>query len=659
MRRTDVFPFKKGKIVLFFSIVFLIIPVFSFPVYAQPDTTAGSIIQLITPEEGAEVIAKKPLIRSVITEPFSPENLLVLFDGIDVTGILDITPEGFEYRPIDVLPSGAHTLNITVYAADGTELQKEFTFSTRHSKNLEEAYSSNELTTIYEAVLKKPKDVEDEPYSKIESNLRSVIRLKEKGWEFTLSTNLRYLDQSLPVFFPENKGINIIDYLLQGKYSSDEFQLLTGIGDIQINETKNTVQGLARRGGRFSLQYKDFNLSAFVVNSKQVFGFRNVRDGIGIDGSLDDHIMGVSAEAGFFDNKVSFKTIYVTGGEEGSSFGIFTEGGGNKGDALGIVLKTDFFEQKLTTEAELDFSEFDADTSDEFSSESDSAYKLKAGGYSGNYSYEALYEYMGPDYEVIGNQGLPKNREGFTFNGGANFQIHSVNLSFSRYNDNVKKDDLYPRLYTYPGMIDYSFNKFQSLPMGLSYQKSIIDSTMETELTLPVRTDSDTFSGRINYMKDKWNLGLQTSHSIQDDREDTGNDTATTTYTFTSSYSLEHFSISPGFSFNRSKYRLQGTRTDIYTANLDIRGDALKGNLTYGVAGTYNRTKSSDGSTELDTINTNFEVAYLLGKKLLDFLNPTAGIRGLYRKANDSVYGTENDEFTLLLVLSTSMPFSF
>ncbi len=659
MRRTDVFPFKKGKTVLFFSIVFLIIPLFSFPVYAQSDTTADGIIQLIAPEEGSEIIAKKPLIRSVITEPFSPENLLVLFDGIDVTGILDITPEGFEYRPIDVLPSGMHTLSITVSTRDGYEVQQEFVFSTRHSRNLEEAYSSNELTAIYEAVLKKPKDVENEPYSKIESNLRSVIRLKEKGWEFTLSTNLRYLDQSLPLFFPENKGINVIDYLLQGKYSKDEFQLLTGIGDIQINETNNTVQGLARRGGRFYLQYKDFNLSAFVVNSKQVFGFRNVRDGIGIDGSLDDHIMGVSAEAGFFDNKASFKTIYVTGGEEGSSFGIFTEGGGNKGNALGFVLKTDFFEQKLTTEAEIDFSEFDPDTSDEFSSESDSAYKLKAGGYYSKYNYGVVYEYMGPDYEVIGNRGLQKNREGFTLNGGANFQIHAINFFLSRYNDNVNGDDLYSRIYTYQGMIDYTFKKFQGLPIGLSYQKSILDSTMEPEFTLPLRTDSDTFSGRINYMKDKWNLGLQASHSIQDDREDTGNDTATTTYTFASSYSLEHFSVSPGVSFNRSKYRLQGTRTDTYTANIDIRGNALKGNLTYGVAGTYNRTKSSDGSTELDTVNTNFEVAYSIGRKLLDFLNPKVGIRGLYRKTNDSVYGTENDEFTLLLVLSTSMPFSF
>jgi hypothetical protein len=70
-----------------------------------------------------------------------------------------------------------------------------------------------------------------------------------------------------------------------------------------------------------------------------------------------------------------------------------------------------FLNQKLATEAEFDISRFDPDTQDEFSSERDKAYRLKVGGAWDKYTYEALYEYMGPDYEVIGNQGLQKNRE--------------------------------------------------------------------------------------------------------------------------------------------------------------------------------------------------------------------------------------------------------
>jgi hypothetical protein len=41
------------------------------------------------------------------------------------------------------------------------------------------------------------------------------------------------------------------------------------------------------------------------------------------------------------------------------------------------------------------------------------------------------------------------------------------------------------------------------------------------------------------------------------------------------------------------------------------------------------------------------------------FLNPSVGIRGLYNRTNDKVFDQDDDEFALLLVLSTSMGFAF
>jgi hypothetical protein len=656
MKRKTLTPIKihKSFVITFVSILIIIQSV--SPVLAQNDS---DFIQLISPGQDKQVISKKPLVKVAIKGAFSPDYLLALLDGIDITAVLEITSEGFEYRPVEVLPAGTHNLTVVVYTEDWVEIQQEFIFSTRHTEKFEEAYTKNELTTIYENSIVKPNDVENVPNSKLESNLLSMITLSEGAWNFRLSTSLRYLDQSIPVSFPEKKGMDLINYLLEGRYSGEKIQVLTEIGDVQVNETQNTAWGLARRGGRLNIQYEDFDVGAFIVNSQQIYGFRNVREGIGIDSTKEDHIMGISAEAGFLEDKVSLKTVYITGGEEGSSFGIYTEGGGNKGDVLGVVLKTDFFNRKLTTEAEFDFSEFDPDISDEFTSENDKAYRLKAEGHKGKYTYGIVYDYMGPDYEVVGDFGLPKDREGVTVNGGANFKIHSVNLQLSRYNDNVKKNDLYPRTYTKQGMIDYSFNKFKHLPMGLSYQRSIVDSTMEPDFYDPLRIDTDVLSGRINYLKDSWNLGLQTYYSIQDDKEFMNNDTTIITYTFTSSYTLKHFSISPGFSFNRTKLKIEDLKTDTYTVNLDIRGDALHNKLDYGLAGTFNRTKSSDNFTELNTVNMDFEVAYHLGKKFLEFLNPTVGMRGQYWKADDSVSGIKNEEFTVMAIFSTSMPFSF
>jgi hypothetical protein len=313
------------------------------------------------------------------------------------------------------------------------------------------------------------------------------------------------------------------------------------------------------------------------------------------------------------------------------------------------------------TEAELDFSRFDADTSDEFPRDRDKAYRLKIGGASGIYTYEGFYEYMGPEYEVIGNQNLQKNREGYTLKAGATHQIHILNLSFSQYNDNVKKDDLYPRIYTYQGTVDYSFNKFQSLPIGLSYQKTRLDSRWEPPDTSPLKTDTDTVTGTISYIKPPWNLGFSTSYSLQNDLTDESNDTTTLTITFTPALTLEKpsLSVSPSYSFNRSISRLTNVYTDTNTATLDLRGDVFNKKLSYGFGGTYTLTKANDDSYDQDTLSTNFNVLYLLVKNLWGFLNPSLGVRGLYNRTNDRILDQTTNELALFLVVQTTMPFSF
>ncbi len=653
----NIFP-TFGRKCCFIFIFCLITSLLYRPVYGQSDSIGASLIQLITPAEGTQVIAKKPSIKCSIKVPFDPQKLLVLLDGTDISGILDIYPEGFDYKPLGVLPSGNHTLSVTALTPDGKELKQEFAFSTRHSKTVEEVYSNNEITTLYEKLLGQSDETINQPSWKVESNLASESKLKEKEWEFSFKTNVRYLDQNLPTLPPLEKGFSLANYLFQGKYTGNRFSFLGETGDVLINETQNTVQGLARRGGNLVLQSKDLHLQlrTFTVKSEQVSGFNG---GMGIETSTDDHITGVSGDLGLISDQVRFRTIYVTGGEGGNTLGISTTEGKQKGNVLGYLFTTDFFKQKLVTEVELDTSKFDPDTQDEFSSERDKAYRLKMGGAWDKYTYEALYEYMGPNYAVIGNPGLQKNREGYTLKAGANYPIHIVNLSFSQYNDNVKKDDLFPRTYTTQGTIDYTFSKFQSLPMGLTYQKTRLDSRSEPPETLPLETDTDTVTGKINYVKGPWNLGFLSTYSLQNDRTSQDSDTTTITHTLTPTYTTENLSISPAFSFNRMKTSLTGVHTDTYTSTLDLRGSLFEKKITYGLGGTYNWTKASDDTTKQDTLNTNFNVSYLFVKNLWGFLNPSAGIRGLYNRTNDRVLDQTTNELAIFLVIQTTMPFSF
>ena len=691
MRRFSI----SGGMGWFIFFLLLLPPFFYYPVYAQStqtnqasdktsvqpsdkasDQTSDSPIQLLMPEEGGMNIAKKARIKCAIKTPFDSQKLLVLLDGTDISGILDITPEGFEHKATALLTAGEHTLSVTITTQDGQELKREFKFSTRHSKPFEEVYSSNEITTIAEKKVVKTGDTVTSPSWKVESNLASESKIKMKEWELNFKTNLRYFDQNMAVTPPPDKGFGLANYLFQAKYNGEKINFLAETGDVTIDETPYTVTGLARRGGNLVFESKDLNLKlrTFDVKSEQVFGFHG---GTGLGTTPNDHIMGASADWGIISDKLRFRTIYVRGGESGNStgtstttptvtpeepppYGTSSTTNKRKGDVLGFLLTSDFFDKKLVTEAELDFSRFDSDTSDEFRAKRDKAYRVKAGGTIKDYTYEALYEYIGRDYEVIGNPGLQKDKEGYTLKAGGNFfKIHQLNLSFTQYHDNVKNDDLYARAYTTQGTLDYTFSKFENLPIVLSYQRSMLRTKDEPIDTPHTRTDTDTVMGKVNYIKKPWDLGFQVSYSFQNDRTDIENDTTTVTYTFTPTYILDYFSICPSFSFNRSLTHPTGVHSNTYTATLDLKGDLFKKRVTYGLGGTYTVLRASDGTSKQYTQNSNFSVYYLLFKDLWGFLNPSVGIRGLYNRTNDKVFHQSTDEFALYLVLQTTMKFLF
>jgi len=644
-----------------FVMTFSLILYFSFALAEdQPQQATASVqkdlIRAVTPAENAQVIGKKPEIKIEFLEPIASNTLVVLLDGTDITQLLTVTDKGFEYKPFMVLPAGSHNLSITANDKSGTHVQKSISFTTRHTSAFEEAYTDNEATVIYEQVIEKPDSAQSIPNSRVEGNLRSDTKIKENGWQFQFNTNLRYLDQSLPIAPPLKKCIDVANWLFTGSYTKDLLKFKASIGDVQINETPYTVAGLARRGGVFNLEYDNFQINMFSVKGVQVLGLR----GVGVDFDTDDHILGVSGGVNLFDKKVMFKTIYVTGGEPGSSFGISTTQGARKGDVLGFLLTSDLLENKVRTEFEFDLSKFDPDASDEFKSKSDHAYRLKVGGNLGVYNYDAMYEYIGRDYAVVGNLGLPKDREGVNIMNGLNLGVHAINLTLSRYNDNVKGDELFPRILNYQGGLDYSFNGIPNLPMGINYQKSMQNSTREPSGTNPLDLHADTVSGRVNYTLDKINLGFLASYSLLDDRTPANNDTTAINYTFTSSCNIPNITVSPSFSLNQSKIHITDVRTDTYTVNLDLRTRFFRERLTFDVGGTYNIIKADNGSTDSRNLNTNFRLAYNIKEFFKGLMNPTIALRGAYMKITDKINrSSDRDEFTLFLVLATSVPFSF
>lgn len=617
-------------------------------------------LRILAPKENTIIIDKKPNIKVEFLVPIERDTLLVLLDGTDITQVLNLKENGFEYVPIFVLSSGNHVLNISLKDIQGNNFQKEILFNTRHTNSFEEVYVTDDISINYESVLKKPQEDEITPNSKIEGNISSRANIKEGAWDVSFNTNIRYLDQSKPVYYPIKKGFQIANWLFKTIYSKNSFLIRADIGDVQVNETQYTVTGLSRRGGTLNLKYdsteESYEINLFTVKGYNVFGFSG---GFGFSSNTNDHIIGVSGGIKIFEKKIELKTIYVNGGEPGSSFGISTATGSKKGDVIGFLFLTNLFKDRLKTEIETDFSKFDPDTSDEFRGRNDRAHRFKIGGYLGRYSYEAIYEYIGRDYVSVANQCLQKDKQGITFLNNISLNIHNVNLILSRYNDNVRGDRLFPRIINYQGSLDYSFNKFPSFPIGLNYQKSIQNSSREPNAYSKIKIYTDTISGRINYIKDKINLGFQTSYSFQNDKTPNNYDTSTITYTFVPSYNETNVSLAPSFSFNQSKNHYTDVRTDTYTINLDVRTKFFKERASFDIGGTYNIAKSSDDSIDNKSLGLNFRVAYNIKKLLKGYINPIIALRTSYNKYIDNINkNLDKDEFYLFLVLSTTIPFS-
>ncbi len=598
-----------------------------------------------------EATTSKPSIVIETDSVASAETLLILLDGVDITNALDFSSSGFNFRPVQPIQNGPHQLYLTLTLADGSTEERIFSFST-----FTRVSSNTEISAIYEQVLDKSSHLTN-PQRNFAANLGNTSTFTEGNWQIGLTTNLRWLDRSIPMYEPEKKGIDLVNYLVFASYQKEDFSLQLNAGDLQIQETQNTVMGLARRGVQTNINYKGLSVSGFAVNSEQLYG---IDDGTGLEFDSGNAIKGVSGGFSLLSDTLKVRAIYVTGGEDSNSFGIYdAEVGEREGDVLGFLVQYQLLEGKLNLEAEYDISDFDVNNADEFSSKTDRAWNLRANGYAGSYSYQAVYEYVGPDYEVVGNSGLQRDREGFTVMGGMQKSVHSLNVTASRYEDNVEESRAIPQVVTSNVSADYSFNHFPNLPMGLNYQKTVMDSSMIPAGGQPFETETEMYGARINYMAGPWNFGFNTNFSNQDDKTDTDYDTSTQTYSFSPTYYSDSLSVSPNLSFNRSSDETSNVDTDTLTASIDLRGTLYRDKVSYELGGTFNQMETSDDTMETDMVSANTQVTYHFLQEWAGFLNPSVGIRGLYNRTNDKVSNHDDDEFALLLVLSSSMGFAF
>jgi hypothetical protein len=412
--------------------------------------------------------------------------------------------------------------------------------------------------------------------------------------------------------------------------------------------------------------------NVFSARSAQTYG---VDGGIGIGNVNEDHIFGASAGVKLFENKVDVRTIYVTGTDPSASglpasitppstqsnvYGNSTTTGNKQGDVVGFLLTTDFLQNRLRTEMEADFTRYDPDNSDEFEKRSSSAYRAKIGGAVNWFTYDALYEYIGKYYGVIGNPSLAKERQGYRMQSGINLSDQNLSVMASRYSDNVESDPLFPEIVSTQGNVSYQFNKIPYVPLGFTYQKISQERSTERVRRPCIDTSTDTYSGRIGFTKGSFSVNFSPSYSIINDKTPADADTTNIGYAAMAAYALPNLSIAPAFTWSKTRNHATNVWTDTFVYNLDFRSRFFHDRISFDTGGTYTASTADNNSVDSGTWNARATLAYRLNDHLKTFVKLTVGLRFSYLKTDDKINVAMNkDEFSLFVVLEAAIPVLF
>lgn len=620
----------------------------------SPSSGAGWAA-LVSPAENTLVVGRKPTIRGTFLREVVPETVVIYIDGTDYTAVAGKTSRGFEVTPPLPLPPGEHQITVLAQDRDGQAQNFVGSFSSRHTNAFEEVGSNNQLTATYDTILKEPSSLDDTTSDwKVEANLTTSSILRNGPWKLSLDGVARYKDQELEIAAPERRGADVISYTAKGGYERNGVKAEAAAGDLIVEQTPYTVTGLGRRGVSLAGDVGFFAFDVFSVRGDTVYG---TRGGLSVDGGTDRHIRGGSGTIRLFSNRLAFKTVYVEGGEPNGSFNIGTTGGGKKGKVLGFRLTSDFFAGKMQTDLEIDFSEFDPDTSlPGDNARDDHAVRAGINGAAGIFAYDAIFEYVGRDYEVVGNQWLAKNREGGKVGGTANFGTQTVDLHVSRYNDNVKNDPLLPVNVQWEANLLYGLYRWPTLPISIAYKygrQSSDDVSGAAEKTLDTNTHDVT--GQVSYTSGIVLTSLSGGYSKTDDRTSGNADSTAWNVRLAPGFTWPTLSLTPSAAYNETL--LGQLRTETTTLGLDARAQFFQGRVTTEAGGSWAFTRTSDRSQDNRALNGSFRVAYSPGSLLSGHFVPTIAFRGLYERFDDKITpASDRDHLTLFLTLTAEIP---
>jgi hypothetical protein len=358
--------------------------------------------------------------------------------------------------------------------------------------------------------------------------------------------------------------------------------------------------------------------------------------------------------------------------EQGFNFGGVTRG--SKGDGMGLFITNSTWANQFRIEGNVGWSNFDFNASDNFGGNKDHALQVKFvfdpapktwHNRSSKFLTEVQVQDLGTFFKTLGNPFLVSDRRGINLNSSWTYGQVSFTSGVSKFHDNVKELAIIPRVDNLAISSGFTYTPFSTQgptiwpSVSLTATRSKQDSAGEAVSFLAVRNVVDTYAALANLARTKWSLSLNTSYSINNDRNNRVPDSDAKNVTLAAFFMPAPFyNVGPSISFIRQGNRDTNTDTDLwtysFTGSIPIKPErfTLDSQLSFS---------STDSSDQLN-INSNFSGTAQLSYHLHNLFKlkgrQTVSVRGSYnRLIVDAPFPSRQKGFELFALMDFGYPF--
>jgi hypothetical protein len=533
-----------------------------------------------------------------INRPYQPDTLMIMLDNRDITALAQPAKEGLFLPPMPNLTPGKHTILLSFDSLEGYHIMRRFEIETDREE-LDIYQGTTGFGITLRGKLYDRNDFNAQKYE-ADAHIGHEGEWVSDAWSGEARADIWMFERGTDIDPLQDGKPEVMDYYASARYRQAENGLLAEVGYIQMHQSQNTMDHLARRGFQASVEQQQLGFTLFTANSQQYLGSDG---GAGLGTGDDDTIAGFSADWNLAGDALQLRAIYSKGSDSGDSFGQLDSQTPNAGDVKALVVTSEL--DGLDIELEYDQSSFDADTSDTSNAIEDEAWGIRLKARSDWFNYRIAAEHIGAHYEVVSNPLLQNDREYISFGLNRDRGEHGFGLSTLVERDNLDDEPSRATLQKSFVTLDYHYRtgpKFNSI---ISLQQQQLESSDEQALSDQRDNTANTLLAQFNYSDGARSHLLNLMYSEHSDHIDSANDSEIKSLTYSPSIYTGRFSFIPSYSVSTTDFRA-GQEIEQYVLSLHLQGHSKNRRLSYQL--------SASLSDRNDNVNGDSSSTYLVAR---------------------------------------------